>query len=316
VADRALFEAAVLSEPPELAAQRLTGRESAPSFEAFLLRLASEGKLAIEVPARQDEDETLPTRLRLLGDRTALHPYERTVIDALFGPTNEVSPAELAKRQEDFDGDEIVAAAFQRARPPRPKPALVGRMLGMAFFWGGVALAVLSLRQQYVQLPYALFAGIGASFVCAAIPLPLLLRTIAGFALQLVPNTPLDPFGCAGLSALFLSSYAARLFGHFSRSDESGRRYDDLARAHDWAIDQLKKPRPALLDAWVPHLRALGLAPLVERWRQRHGSASATSVPDMSEFDGGAMPVGSAFTGHAPPTPAPEDDDWAAGFLF
>ena len=313
--DVALFESAAMAEPPEVSAQRLRGDVSAPTFEDLIVRLATERRLSLEVPERTSEDEILETRLRLQVEREKLHPYEREVVDALFGSAREVTPAELRKRAEPFDGDEAVDAAFARAKLARPRPSFLAKGLGLLLFFGGVALCVLSLTYQYVEVPYALFAGVGAGFLLTAIPLPLLLLIVLVLVLGLVPNVPMHPAAYWGISLLLLAGYAARRFSIVSRRDDVGRRYDDLRRAYLWAAGELKKPRPALRDAWLPHLQAYGLSPQIEAWRKRYGGTPAMGAPDLSEMGSQAIPTGPPFTGVAPARRFPADEEWAAGFM-
>src|SRR5262249_44352641 len=155
--------------------------------------------------------------LRLLCDRETLHSYEREVVDALFGPSREVTPADLAKRHTEFDPDEVIEAAFKRASPPRPPSARFGQFLGVAFFFARVASAYASLRYEHGELPYALFAGVSSGFVLMGVPLGLAFRIAIGFLLQLLPNVPLHPLGCAALSQLVLAGYALQLYGRVSR---------------------------------------------------------------------------------------------------
>lgn len=314
-ADAALFESAAMSEPPELSAQRLRGDVSAPTFEDFIVRLATERRVSIEVPERKSEDEVLETRLRLQVEREKLHPYEREVIDALFGSAREVTPADLRKRAEPFDGDEAVDAAFGRAKLPRPRPSPLAKGVGLLFFFGGAALCALSLTYQHVEVPYVLFAGVGAGFLLTAVPLPLPFLIVLVVALGLGPNVPMHPAAYWGISLLVLAGYAGRRFSVVSRGDEVGRRYDDLRRAYLWASGELKKPRPALRDAWLPHLHAYGLSPQVEAWRKRHGGTPIMGAPDLSEMGSQPIPAGPPFSGVVAARRFPADEEWAAGFM-
>jgi hypothetical protein len=49
----------------------------------------------------------------------------------------------------------------------------------------------------------------------------------------------------------------------------------DLLRMRAYAQAELKRPRPQLDDRWIPRLRALGLGPAIDAWRQRHAGAGA-----------------------------------------
>ena len=80
-------------------------------------------------------------------------------------------------------------------------------------------------------------------------------------------------------------------------------------------LEKLAKPRPALLDAWVPHLDALGLRTAVEKWRQKQrGTDYTTGPPDLADLPaGGEALSGPAFTGVAP-GPVPAVDSWSEPF--
>jgi hypothetical protein len=314
----ALFQETVLAEPPELVAGRLTGSRQAPPFDSLLLRLASERKLAITTEPSTVEDVPPRTRLRLLVERGSLHPYEGEVIEAFFGEKAEVSSEQILARRKnkDFDVQNVVASAFSRALPPRPAGSRIAGALGVLLFVGGLAMSLTDLDRIKAE-PYAPVAGIvGSALASLPLPAPFALTwlSLVGTLLQLVPNVPLLGLASVGVSVMVLAGYQRALGRVPSRGNPAGRRLADLQRLREWARKELGKPRPALLDAWIPHLEALGLTGSIASWRQRHASTSSFGAPDLADIGAGEALAGPAFSGERRPFAAPADPDWPASF--
>jgi hypothetical protein len=317
-ADHAFFASTVLAEPPEIVRSWVEGGSSAPPFPSLLLRLAAERKLSIEIVKPGGEDDVPDTRVRLLAPRQGLHPYEREVLDALMGERSEITSEEVQKLHEggEFDTQEVVEASFRRAQPPPLKPSRPVKWMSVALLALGLALAFNDMRNPVQSSPpYAIGAGFVGGFVVGLLPLPMALLSLGNAALQIVPSVPLSPWGAAGIAVLFLAQYPGRLRWGISRTDAVGRRRDDLLLCREWALRQLKKPRPALNDAWIPHLEALGLGGALKDWRRRGGGAPVLGAPDLADMaDASEAMAGPPFTGNAPVAPAPEDDEWCDGF--
>jgi hypothetical protein len=315
-ANRELFEASVLAEPPELVRARIEGDAQPPGFESLLLRLAAERKVAIDILEPGDDDPPV-TRLRLLVPKPNLHTLEREVLDALMGQASEITSAEVQTRHKgrEFDPQEILEASFERVKPRALGAGKVVRALSIALMAGGVILALMDLQTPIrVAYPYAIVAGILGGLVTGSLPFPMVLLSAANAALQLVPSVPLSPAGAAGIAVLLLARYPTRLRVAPSRTSEPARRRDDLLRARSWAATELKKARPLLEDAWIPHLVALGLGPAIDRWKKRHGGAATFGAPDLADVQDPQAYAGPPFTGYAPEAPALEDE-WYDGFF-
>ncbi len=311
-----LFESAVLSEPAELVQARIAGRRaSRVGFIELLTRLASERKLQVEVVKAATEEEPPVVTLRLLVARDRLHPYEQEVVDALFAGQAEISTTQIQARKA-FDPEAVTSAAFARVAPPRPKGSRIAVAILSALTATGFALTVTDLQRPGAD-PYApAAAALAMLFARLGLPPAAFWLTVATALVQLVPNAPLAGLAAVGVSVAILGGHYGRRAGRPSTARPEGRRLLELQRIRDWAAKELGKPRPALRDAWILHLHALGLAPAVAKWRDRHGAAGASAVPDLADLGSSDAHAASPFTGVVPPPSGVpvDDDEWAAGF--
>lgn len=309
-----LFESAVLSEPAELVQARVAGRRvSRVGFSELLERLAVERKLQVRIDTPATEETPPGVTLRLLVPRDSLHPYEQEVVDALFAGQAEISTAQVQARRQ-FDPESLVSAAFARVVPKRPAKSYLATGIAGVLAASGFALTVTDLQRVGAE-PYApVAAAVGALVARLGLPPAVFWVTLAGVLAQLVPNVPIVGLGAVGVSLVMLSGYQGTRSNRPTTTQPEGRRLLELQRIRDWAAKELRKPRPALRDAWIPHLHALGLGPAVAKWRERHGGASASVAPDLAEVQAGAALSGPPFTGERPPSGVPDDDEWAAGF--
>jgi hypothetical protein len=130
---------------------------------------------------------------------------------------------------------------------------------------------------------------------------------LLGAILALTPNTPLAGLAALGFG-LMSAGYCAGYLASLPRSSVADL---ELRAARDWAIRELGRPRPALRDAWVESIEALGAGRALARWRKR--ASDFTTPPDLADMGQGDVPSGPPFTGEAPAPPA-LSDDWAEGF--
>jgi hypothetical protein len=194
--------------------------------------------------------------------------------------------------------------------------------VGLAFFGSGVALMVRSIVDQTLADPAPIVAGLIPGHIFSAfwpvgtpgrrVSLFTLLFaafsfSLLGAALALSPNTPLTGYAALGLGLMSVGHYAAYL----ARLPKSRPEDLEFEACRRFALSELKRPRPALKDAWVESLEALGLSKAIAKWRVRPGDF--TAAPDMADIGPGEMQTGPPFTGealHRPTLP----DGWAEGF--
>ncbi len=323
--DHALFENRVASLPKELIVEQLGGSASAPSFKTFLLRLAAQRKLAISVESQATDDTDPKVRLRLTTDRAKLTAFEREVVQEIFGHLDTVSTADIQDRfrGQTFNPNRIVDTAFGRLRS---KKTAKGRPLLSALHLGlmatGVVLMVKSLTDQTMPDPAPLFAGLVPGNILVtmwpagsrsrrpgvlSILIGILTLGLLGLALALSPNTPLSGFAALGLAALS----TGHCVGLMARMPKPGPAELELDAARQWALGELRKPRPDLRDAWVDALEGLGARRALARWKARYGgSFGGGDMGDPGPMD---LSAGPPFTGEMPKSPT-LPGGWTYGF--
>lgn len=326
--DRALFESRVASLPRELILDQLGDPVSAPSFQTVLLRMAAQRKIGISIESQATDETDAKVRLRLSTDRAKLTPFEREVVQEIFGGLDTVSTADIQNRfrGETFHPDRIVSAAFGKLRSPERGKAPKGRplwsALHLACMAGGVALMVKSLADQSMSDPAPLFAGIVPGTIVVSlwptgsstrrVGLPTLLVGILalgllGAALALCPNVPLSGLAALGLT-VFSTGHCAGLLARLPKVSPAAL---ELEAARRWALAELRKPRPDLRDAWTDALEALCGRRALARWKARYGGSFGGG--DMGEMGPSDLSAGPPFTGEAPKPPT-LPGGWIYGF--
>jgi hypothetical protein len=332
--DPAVFESAVVSQPPELVRSLLAESHLPPDTESLLLRLAAQRRLAIRITRPSTDDANAGTELRLLAERSELHPHEAALVEALFDAGARDTTTDRVQQRykgQEFDPDEVIAQAFARQPLAKKGRRALMTLLRLLFLAAGLALAVRDLTATGLD-PYVLFAGLaGGGILAACLPgawwrgatpaaaigllVPLALLAFAGTAFALVPNRPLGVDASLALAALMLSHFAGYLSTLPRPTGREGALLELLWRARRWAAAELRRAQPRLRDAWIPHLEALFLEKPLEAWRRRHGGTAGGGAPDLAAIESGAALPGPAFTGNPPPPPSPGDTDWSGGFF-
>jgi len=325
---RALFESRVANLPPELIDTHLGHWRGAraPSFETVLLRMAARKQIAISVETPGTEDDDARVTLRLATDRGKLSPFERAIVDQVFGRGDTISTDDIGARTKGgvFIANDLVTKAFEGLLPKkvgRKRPLWAA--LHLSFMAAGVGLMVKSLLDHTTPDPAALFASLVAGNAIVSIwpvgsssrraPLGSILIVVAllgllGTAIALIPNTPLGGLGALGLAILSVGSVA----GYLTRLPKSLPADLEFEAARHWALAELGRPRPALRDAWVESLEALGAGRAIARWKKRQEGA-LPGAPDLSDGDRGDVLSGPPFSGEAPRPPV-LPPDWVDGF--
>ena len=323
---RELFEQRIGGVPADLVAAMSGWSGGALSFEKFLLRLAAQKKVSITVESPETDDQPAVVRLRLMADRSKFHPVEREVIDTLFTHGDSVSTDDIKTRygKRGFNPSLVIIEAFEKARPARTAARRpLWATLHLAMMAGGGALIVKSLVDRTIADPAALIGGIMPGYFLLSLwptgsstrgpsrlTMALLVLTIGtvGACLALSPNTPLSGFASLGLGILGVGHCA----GYFSRLPKPTQDDRDFDAARRWGLKELTKPRPALRDAWVESIDAMGGGRALAKWKTRYAGQMG-GAPDLSDMSATEMVSGPPFTGESLPPPA-LPPDWSEGF--
>lgn len=286
-----------------------------PGATAILEGMARQGTLEVRAEAGE-------RTLRLRAPRDTLTPWERAIVERLFGVEDTVDLQAAQRRADErtLDLDGPASRAFEAAQlkgrrfNPRAIPTFallaLGVVLTLSLLSAGgfqalaAALAVGSLVYQMAR-PVATRCSLPAHL--PLFPLVMLLVPTLLFSAALIVfflAVPAHPCALAGLAALWLGLFNSLL--NAARppwaEPEVETRYG-LARARDYIAGQLRKPLPALKDTWLPWILALGLEDEVEAWRRRK-PAEGYGATDTS-----ASTLVGCWSGGTAASPAPS---WAA----
>jgi hypothetical protein len=326
IVDRAFVDTRFVTHAPEEIASWMHGVR--PSAEGVLNRLATEGAIAIQLDrvARRTDDEDDEDQLRVHMRRVApdatLAPFERTVLDGLFGGARELTPEshEARHRGGSYDPQEAVDDAMRDAVRTKAKAswnaATIGLLAVMAWaivrLFGhlGVGRDIEPAAGIVVFVVVALVTGWPAAWWHAGRPVrgllvPLVLLFAIALGWLLTPNRPLPSEAWIAMAAMVLAGYFVTLVRSRVPRGQGGA-LADLVRMRRFAAGELRRPRPQLEDRWIPRLQALGLGGAIEAWRTRHGGAFA-APPELG--GGGPIVTTATFTGRTP-APWAGPDGW------
>jgi uncharacterized membrane protein YgcG len=293
---------------PEEVGTLWDGKVGPPEVAAVLARLVAEGKLASEVRTVRTLGllERSVLHLTRKADRAELYGYEKKLLDQLFfDRTDETDTDRVRKHYKStgFDPAGLIAPGIKgrlqnhpglggRTVPPPRRATLALLAAGLALLGaealthaGGWLLPFVSLfGLVFLYLP-GLFAAIAfrgrierlflgaAGFLLPMIGLVAASALVAAGRLRfLLPGL----LGVLALAALDLA--AVRSLFHNAQTRESASRIQKrklLAAARRHLARELRRPAPALTDAWFPYLLAFGLGGEVDRWFRAFGGAAA-----------------------------------------
>jgi hypothetical protein len=311
----------ILRHPPEVVGAAWDASVGKPEVVALIARLVAEGKLQSEVA---NESGASSMTLRLMVPRSALHGYERTLVDGLFFDDRKETTTELLKEHYHDAGFDparrikpALAQAAQRLLPtgdaPRAfsplgsLPLLIGVvLLGLAWYRGELPPPVAVLSVAAIVIAGVIAAVVGAAFrahinwgrMAAALCLLPAVSIAAGAAVFLWFPAGTGAIELSRLSALALASLALGLAisainGLRSRQPRQAivfRR--QLAAARAFFMSELERERPALHDQWYPWLLAFDLDERAADWSARHGSTSragsGSTISSSPSGDGSA----------------------------
>lgn len=320
--DRAWLEEHLFTMPPEVVGAAWDRNVGSAEVAAVLARLTAEGKLAAEVRTSKTWIfSSHDLHLRLLADRDSLTDYERALVDALFGDADTTDTQSVRKRYKStgFDPASTIRAGIERRlkrsrgfATGSPKPdwrptalllASGGALLvaALLFARGARALALAPLLLLLPWLTLGLVPALAGQGKTRSLVGPLV-AIFAGVAILAAglwlfgwwPGATLLHVGGAALFALGLSRATFNLLAT-RESAESLEQRRALARARDRFQRELASPHPELEDRWYPYLLAFGLAPQVDQWFRRFGSASTDRVFGSTTTGGGSS--GGGWTG-------------------
>ena len=324
--DRQWLDTHVLAFPPEVVGAAWDDRTGAAEVAALIARLAQEGKLSSRV---EKHDELV---LTLLRPRNSFEGYEAALVKSLFvdGDTTSTSKMKAHYKTSGFDPVSKIREPLQRliGKTAGPKSApSIDRTWTVLLAVTGVALLVLGGTAGALNI----LGGLVAGFLVLALYLPGLfgaidyrrrLSNLGALSVEFVPAILLIlvvpaillvrmtgfRFHALMLGGLVLVSLAAvRSILNLAKSRDAGDRLENrrrLTAARDYFARELRRPKPALDDAWFPYVLAFGLGPDADRWFRSFGgegagaSSSPTTFASSSGPRSGSGPSsGSAWTG-------------------
>jgi hypothetical protein len=339
--DRNWFVHNILSLPPEVVAcdAQTTGYVSL--FRVFLQHMRAKGILALQEVAGGNPDDEPIYHLRLVKDDPDLRPFARTFLEKLFPDgRREMDSAEFARihGEEGFNPDdelEDVIDVDHEMTPLRPTAGpsrfwRLVRFLSPVLFVASLLAVVIEVFQQ--ESPDFLKVAFVAAICLLAVPfLPAIFRrhrsgVVAGL-LTLIPiglaalgiisfhlmgTLPLGPAGSVGLAVFGFWSVAAMLQMMRSGDDMwASSQVTSSQLAQQYVKDELKRTSPALEDAWMPHLVALGCYEAVDAWKQRRASGVNPIPPPLAPGQLPSMENLHPFVGDLSSVPT---EEWSGAF--
>lgn len=332
--DRAWLETHLLSLRPELVGYAWDEQVGPPEVSATLARMVNEKKLGSRVESTGGRILGRHVlHLELLVPRHEFAGYERTLIDKFFkSNATTTSTDDIRERYKGsgFDPSGIIRQPlkdlFTQLTGMADMPSAKQRrwVLTVALSVAGVALLAVGvitrsadalvalLALALVGVPGFLFTRLQAYLWKRRVvrPGPHLLRVLVPLALLtatlcwglMTGYGALGLFALTGLTVLLVAAWRSALNG--SRSDASKARLlrrKELASAREYCRAELKKPAPALDDAWYPYLLAFGLGRHVDTWFRAFGGPSTRSssgyVSTHTASDSGSGSSGGSFGG-------------------
>ena len=302
--DRAWLETNLFALAPEVVGAAWDRKVGSAEVAALLARLTAEGKLASEVRSRGRFVRREDLHLELLVPRSSFSGYEGALISALFGSSTRTDTQSLRKRYQGTGFDPAakirsgVLARLKQVRgfaggSPKPSWKPTALLLATGLLLYGAALVVAPEKRGMVfatLIPFSLawlVIGLGSALTgqsrvgrvtgpAIGIGLTLALCALGLWWLGGWPGATWLHLLAALCWALAL---ARSLFNLLATREgpESLARRRELTRARDYFAEELRRKEPDLEDGWFPYLLAFGLAPDLDRWFRRFGSASDTS---------------------------------------
>lgn len=322
----AWLERHVLSMPPEVAGAAWDDTTAAPEVAATLARLVTEGKLESEVRThRVWKFPVTDLHLRLKVPRNQLTRHDRALIDGLFfSGSTETSTRAIRRHYAEtgFDPAATIRTSVQRMvemwegsggklAAPSAWPTWVLLLAAAGALIAAVAVrtadvAVAAAGSAIALFLYLFAVGFSIAFRQTVerpraalwwllVPIAAM---VTGLSILLVQGAfRAGPLTLTGLTLLVLAFVTSAF--NLARSRQDAERLamrKRLASARAWFRDELRRPKPALDDAWFPWIIGFGLGRQVDRWFKAFGAAtSGASMTSTSRA--GSVPMGSSGSG-------------------
>jgi hypothetical protein len=299
--DRTFVDTRVLTRSPEEIAFWM--HDVPPDLKKMLERMAGEGAISIHVdrPAghvfgAEDDPQDLRIHMRRLAADATLSPFERDILDDIFGSSRELSSESHAERfaGQDYDPEEaidrrlpaltrVTGQAIANTGERRGSRWSLARVGLIAVFGIGIANVFRHLGPAFDVAP---IAGGWAFFTIAFVNgwpagwwfrgrpargllVPLVTLMVLQWGWLFVPNQPVPAIGWLASAVAVIAGFYVTLARARMPGGEGGV-VADLVRMRDYAREELEKARPQLDDRWIPRLQAMGLGPDIDKWRARH----------------------------------------------
>lgn len=326
---REWLERHVLSVAPEVVGAAWDDTTAAPEVAATLARLVADGKLASDVESKAKwVFKSNVLHLRLLVPRDSLTGHDRALVDALFNRgSDRTSTDDVRKRYTatGFDPATLIGPSIRRLveggattgralKAPSAKPTLILLAVAATAF----VVSAVQRRSDVSLMQVAVVATIW--YVLTAIqarlwqtrvvrPAPHLLRVLIPVGVGLyffgvVLRDQDNRVSALALAAvtLWVLALVTSVFNICATRHDAERiaLRKRLAAARAYFQRELRKPSPALLDAWFPWIIGFGLGPHIDRWFRGFGGASPhTTMPlhHSSSGSGSGSAAGGGWSG-------------------
>lgn len=317
------LELHVFSLAPEVAGTAWDDTTAAPEVAATLARLVADGKLSSEVRSKGKwmfKSDVL--HLRLLVPRDSLTGHDHALVDALFSRgADHTSTDDVRKRYKatGFDPAALIRPSIQRLvdggahtgrtlKAPSAKPTRILLAAALAAF-------VVSAIRRPSDLSFATVAVVATLwYAFTAIqarlwqtrvmrPAPHLLRVLIPVGLGLYwfglelrsQDNRVSALALLAVTLCVLALVNSVFNLSASRHDaERMALRKRLAVAREYFQRELRKPSPALLDAWFPWIIGFGLGRHIDRWFRGFGAASHHAMPVVHSSAGSGTSSGAS----------------------
>jgi len=322
--DRGWLERHILSFPPEVVGAMWDDRTGAAEVAALIARLVREGKLS----SRVEDDELF---LTLRHPRMSFEGYEAGLVTSLFidGNTTSTSKIKAHYKSSGFDPVSTIKAPLEELSGKTTDASsardidrswtvllaltglallLLGATAGALNIVGGILGSGLILALYLPGLAGAIdyrrrLSKLGARSV-EFVPMLLLIVAVPAFLLAGITGLRFHGLMLGGV--VLVSLAAIRSLLNLAKTRDAKARLESrrrLTAARDYFARELKKPNPALDDAWFPYVLAFGLSRDADRWfRSFGGRESGVSSPSTFGSSSGSTASsgssgGSGWTG-------------------
>lgn len=324
---------------PEVVGAAWDDSTSSPEVAATLARLVQDGTLTSRVETQRILMFSRHVlHLELSGERRKLNAHARALVDALFTPGSTTTSTDAVReryKRSGFNPASIIKPSLVRlvqqmapgSAPPAELAPRTRRLVIVAGMATAFTLIVLAGRSSAVDAVVALFAvlasvpvflmaltaatvwrgRISALWVAGVPMFALPLATAGAFASYVVLNDSVrvSAMLLAGLVVWQLTlAYVITSSAASTQSPDLIAQRKRLAAARNYFAAELRKPEPALQDAWYPYMLAFGLGSRVDRWFKAFGGTASAVTSSSRGFSSGSgsvsgssSSVGGGFTG-------------------